>query len=112
MTMTVDLHLEVFTSDWRVEEQGYQDPAIRDLAEAIDHTEAALDTLRGYSMEDVLDGEAEPVDDLPDHLGPRGVDTYRAALQAQCMLYAAVEYRLATLALDLGEDPEEVLHHV
>jgi hypothetical protein len=88
-----DLNLDSFTSDWKLEEQGYQDPVIRNLAESIEHTERALSALNQGGS----DVEAR--------------DTHRATLQSVCVLYAAVEYRLATLAVEMGKDPEEVLYH-
>ena len=99
--MSCSIDLDVFASDWRVAEQGYQDPAIRELGEAIDHTEAAL---RQLEAEDgLLDGE-----------GPRedadSIATYRAALQSTLTLHAAVQHRLRTIAEDMGKDPEEVLN--
>lgn len=100
--MSAHLDLSTFTSDWRVEEQGYQDPAIREMAEAIEHTEEALDHLRGGSYRDL----AERGEDL---LENTDVETYRTALQASCLLYGAVQYRLAVLAVEMGRDPEEVL---
>jgi hypothetical protein len=99
--MSANIDLDVFTSDWRVEEQGYQDPAIRHLAEAIHHTEAAVQQLE--AEEGLLDGA-----ELPEDADSAG--TYRAALQSTLTLHAAVQHRLKTIALDMGEDPEEVLH--
>jgi len=110
--MCVTLSLDAFTSDGELAERGYEDPVIRDLSEAIETTDSALTSVRGFEYTDLLqeDGDLDGYDgDLDAHLGESS-ETYTAVLQANCTLYGAVTRRLEVLAREMGKDPEEVLH--
>lgn len=82
MTFPTAVDLDEFEADWQVVEQAYNDPLIRDLAEAIEAIERANDRLES-SDHDPRTSESE---------------THDAVIQASVYLHGAVDERLGELA--------------